>query len=165
MAIRLPTALGGTLRGSAKAEFRSILIPVNAEQGTIPWEMLDVASRLADERRGAIELLVFSLIPLSEDLNVEIPGIEGRLRRLVAQTETAAARCGIRVRWSHLRTRDAAATILSGTDRAHAELILLGATDTCRSDYRRVARDDLVRRVSAHAHVPVLFVRPSPDGA
>jgi hypothetical protein len=74
MAISLPTAIARRApRRGADAEFRSILIPVNADQELIPWEMVDVASRLAAERRGVIDLFVFSLIPLSEELDVEIP--------------------------------------------------------------------------------------------
>jgi nucleotide-binding universal stress UspA family protein len=166
MAISLPTALGRrTTRVASDAEFRSILIPVNADHDLIPWEIVDVASRLAAERRGAIELLVFSVIPLSEEMDVEIPEFESRLRRLVSQTQMAAGRYGIGVRWSHQRTRDAAATILSEARRSHAELILLGATDARRSDYRSLARDDAVRRVSAHAEIPVMFVRPAPEAA
>ena len=157
--------MASTSRVASDAEFRSILIPVNADHDLIPWEMVDVASRLAAERRGAIELLVFSVIPLSEELDVEIPHLESRLSRLVAQTQMAAGRYGIRVRWSHRRTRDAAATILSEADRSRAELILLGATDARRSDYRSLARDDAVRRVSAHAHIPVMFVRLAPEAA
>jgi nucleotide-binding universal stress UspA family protein len=166
MVISLPAAIRRRPSHAATdAEFRSILIPVNADQDLIPWEMVDVGCRLAAERRGAIELLVFSVIPLSEELDVEMPGLETRLRRLVSQTQTAAGRYGVRVRWSHLRTRDAAALILSVAGRAHAELILLGATDARRTGYRSLARDDAVRRVSAHASIPVMFVRPAPEAA
>ena len=68
MAISLPSAIVRRARSrrTADAEFRSILIPVSADQELVPWEMVDVASRLAAERGGVIELFVFSLIPLSE---------------------------------------------------------------------------------------------------
>lgn len=166
MAISLPAAIvRRTSRRTADAEFRSILIPVSADQELVPWEMVDVASRLAAERGGAIELFVFSLIPLSEDLDVEIPDLESRLRRLVARTTAMAGRYGIRVRWSHRRIRDAAAEILAEADRDGTELILLGATDARRVDYRGLARDTTARRVSAQARVPVMFVRPAPEAA
>ena len=166
MAISLPSAIvRRTSRRTADAEFRSILIPVSADQELVPWEMVDVASRLAAERGGVIELFVFSLIPLSEDLDVEIPDLESRLHRLVARTTAMAGRYGIRVRWSHRRIRDAAAEILDEADRDGTELILLGATDARRADYRSLARDATARRVSAQARVPVMFVRPAPEAA
>src|SRR4051794_3394507 len=92
-----------------EAKFRSILIPVNADQQLMPWEMVDVASRLAREGGGLIAFFVFSLTPLSEELDVETPALEARLRRLVARPPTLAGRYGIDVRWSHRRIRDAAA--------------------------------------------------------
>jgi nucleotide-binding universal stress UspA family protein len=166
MAISLPSAIvRRTSRRTADAEFRSILIPVSADQELVPWEMVDVASRLAAERGGVIELFVFSLIPLSEDMDVEIQDLESRLRRLVARTTAMAGRYGIRVRWSHRRIRDAAAEILAEADRDGTELILLGATDARRADYRSLARDTTARRVSAQARVPVMFVRPAPEAA
>jgi nucleotide-binding universal stress UspA family protein len=166
MAITLPAAIARRApRRTADAEFRSILIPVNADQEVVPWEMVDVASRLAAERGGVIELFVFSLIPLSEELDVEIPDLDNRLRRLVARTTTMAGRYGIGVRWSHRRIRDAAAEILAEADRDRTELILLGATDARRTGYRSLTRDTTARRVSAHARVPVMFVRPAPEAA
>jgi nucleotide-binding universal stress UspA family protein len=166
MAISLPAAIARrTSRRTGDAEFRSILIPVSADQELVPWEMVDVASRLAAERGGVIELFVFSLIPLSEDLDVEIPDLDSRLRRLVARTTAMAGRYGIRVRWSHRRIRDAAAEILAEADRDGTELILLRATDARRADYRSLARDTTARRVSAQAPVPVMFVRPAPEAA
>ncbi|MDX6494799.1 MAG: hypothetical protein QOE17_785 [Gaiellales bacterium] len=166
MVISLPAAIARrTSRRTADAEFRSILIPVSADQELLPWEMVDVASRLAAERAGVIELFVFSLIPLSEDLDVEIPDLESRLRRLVARTTAMAGRYGIRLRWSHRRIRDAAAEILAEADRDGTELILLGATDARRADCRSLARDTTARRVSAQARVPVMFVRPAPEAA
>jgi nucleotide-binding universal stress UspA family protein len=149
----------------ARATLRSILIPVNADTAQIPWEMVDVASRLAAERRAVIDLLAFSQVPLSEELDLEILGLEPRLRRLLAQTQALAARYGVRVRCTHLRTRDAAAAILQQADRDGSQLILLGATDGTGNGYRRLARDVTARRVAARSRVPVMFVRPSPEAA
>ena len=164
MAIPLPAAISRRApRRAADAEFRSILIPVNVDQELVPWEMVDVASRLAAERGGVIELFVFSLIPLSEELDVEIPDLDNRLRRLVARTTTMAGRYGIGVCWSHRRIRDAAAEILAEAERDGTELILLGATDARRTGYRGLILDTTARRVSAHARVPVMFVRPAQE--
>src|SRR5436190_24271641 len=166
MAISLPAAIAGRApRRGADAEFRSILIPVNADHELIPWEMVDVASQLATERGGVIDLFVFSLIPLSEELDVEIPDLDSRLRRLIARTTAMAGRYGITVHWSHRRIRDAAAAILAEAERDGTELILLGATDTRRTGYRGLVRDATARRVAAQAQVPVLFVRPAPEAA
>ncbi|MDX6547695.1 MAG: hypothetical protein QOG33_1245 [Gaiellales bacterium] len=150
-------------RRPADAKLQSILIPVDAGTSQIPWEMVDVASRLAAERHAVIDLLAFSQVPLSEELDVEIPGLEPRLRGLLAQTRRLAGGYGVRVRCTHLRTRDAAAAILQQADRDGSQLILLGATDGAGNGYRRLARDGTARRVAAESRVPVMFVRPSPE--
>jgi nucleotide-binding universal stress UspA family protein len=152
-------------RRPADAKLQSILIPVDASKSQIPWEMVDVASRLAAERRAVIDLLAFSRVPLSEELDLEIPGLEARLRGLLAQTQRLAAGYGVRVRCTHLRTRDAAAAILQQAERGGSQLILLGATDGAGTGYRRLARDGTARRVAAQSRVPVMFVRPSPEAA
>jgi nucleotide-binding universal stress UspA family protein len=149
----------------ADAKLHSILIPVSADTPQIPWEMVDVASRLAAERGAVIDLLAFSQVPLSEELDVEMPGLEARLRRLLARTQGLAAGYGVRVRCTHLRTRDPAAAILRQADRDGSQLILLGATDGAGGGYRRLARDGTARRVAAQSRVPVMFVQPSPEAA
>ncbi len=127
--------------------------------------MVDVAARLAAERRSVIDLLAFSPIPLSEEMDVDLPDIDSRLRGLSDQSGSWAARYGIAVRCRHERTRDPAATILEAADRGGAELILLGATDASDTTYRRLARDTTARRIAASARVPVMFVRPPRTGA
>ena len=56
--------------------FRSILIPVNTAQPELPCDMLDVAAYLATERRSSIVLLAFTEIPLWEEMDVELPGLD-----------------------------------------------------------------------------------------
>ena len=63
------------------AGFRSILIPVNTALPELPCDMLDVAARLAAERRSAIVLMAFTEIPLWEEMDVELPDLEDRCRR------------------------------------------------------------------------------------
>ena len=52
--------------------FNSILLPVNTAQPELPWDMLDLAARLATERRSAIVLLAFTEVPLWEEMDAEI---------------------------------------------------------------------------------------------
>jgi len=70
--------------------FRSILIPVNTAQPELPRDMLDVAAYLATERRSSIVLLTFTEIPLWEEMDVELPGLEGHVETMARQARAIA---------------------------------------------------------------------------
>ena len=61
-------------------EFRTILIPANTDLGDIPADAVEVAARLAAERRASVVLLAFTVIPLGEELDMELDDLE-RARR------------------------------------------------------------------------------------
>jgi basic amino acid/polyamine antiporter, APA family len=155
----LPTTVTGP---RFTIEFRSILIPVSSDQTDAPSYVLDVASRLAGESSAIIVLLVFTEIPRSEEMDVEIPDLEPRVNRLAAQAREIADQYGIRLHTTHLRTRDPADTILAEADRRRSQVILLSATGIRRASYRGVARDPVARRVTAEARTRVMFIQPEP---
>jgi amino acid transporter/nucleotide-binding universal stress UspA family protein len=146
-----------------EVEFRSILIPVNADQLRVPRDMIEVAAKLAAEQRAAIVLLIFLQIPLSEEIDVEIPDEEAVVSRLVEQARKVAAAYGIRVHATHLRTRDPAEAILAEARRRNAEIILLGATGRHRATFRGYARDAVTRQVVGESPVRVMFIQPEPS--
>ena len=83
--------------------FRSILIPVNTALGELPCDLLHLAARLAAERRASIELLTFTEIPLWEEMDVELPGLDRQVLEMAKQgrersPRATASACGWRRR-------------------------------------------------------------------
>jgi nucleotide-binding universal stress UspA family protein len=146
-------------RGPSGAVYASILIPVST--GAAPVELLEVAAGLAPSRRGTIVLLALSEIPLSEEMDVELPGLETSLRRLDRQARELAETWGVRVQVDHLRTRDQTAAILEEAARRRVDVILVGAGGARSGGClpRRVGQ-----RVVAEARSRVMFVQAAPAG-
>src|SRR6478736_1718456 len=115
--------------------FRSILIPVNTAQPELPCDMLDVAAYLATERRSSIVLLAFTEIPLWEEMDVELPGLDGHVEAMAKRARAIEAQ------------------------RRKAQLIVLGATGRSRTSHRALAHDVVTRRISDQARVPTMFIQ------
>jgi len=138
--------------------FRSILIPVNTAQGELPCDMFHLAARLATERRASIELLTFTEIPLWEEMDVELPGLDQQVLEMAKQARAVASRYGVGLRVAAPRTRNPAQTILAEARRRHADLIVLGATGRRRAP-AGVFGDDTARRVAHEAEAHTMFVQ------
>jgi nucleotide-binding universal stress UspA family protein len=141
--------------------FRSILIPVNTLQPELPADMIDVAAQLATERRASIVLLAFTEVPLGEEMDVEIDGLDQRVAEMAAQARALAARYGVGVHAVAPRTRQPTELILEEARRRRAELIVLGATGRTRASFKSVARDPTTRRLARDATLRTMFVQPS----
>jgi basic amino acid/polyamine antiporter, APA family len=141
-------------------EFQTILIPVNTDRSEIPTDVVEVAAQLAAERRASLVLLAFTQIPLDEEMDMEIDGLERSVERLAASGRSIGERYGIRVHTTHLRTRDPAESILTEATRRDSQVILLQATGLQRTALRRVAYDQTVRRIVAEAKQRVMIIRP-----
>jgi APA family basic amino acid/polyamine antiporter len=143
-----------------EAGFHTILIPANTAAPTIPADLLDVAAQLAAERRASLVLLAFTEIPLGEEMDLEIDGLDETVERLAAAGRAVAERYGIRVHTTHLRTRDPAEAILAEANRRDSQVILLRSTGLQRADLRQVTYDHAVRRIVSEARQRVMIVRP-----
>src|SRR3954469_4216176 len=93
--------------------FSSILLPVNTAQPELPWDMLDLAARLATERRSAIVLLAFTEVPLWEEMDVEFPDVDRRVHEMARQAHAIAGRYGVGVHVTAPRTRQPAELVLA----------------------------------------------------
>jgi APA family basic amino acid/polyamine antiporter len=131
-------------------EFQTILIPVNTDQADLPADVVEVAAHLAAERRPSLVLLAFTQIPLSEEMDIEIDDLEANVERLAGQARAIGEQYGIRVHTTHLRTRDAADSILAEATRRDSQVILLRATGL----------DRVARRIVAEAKQRVMIIQP-----
>jgi APA family basic amino acid/polyamine antiporter len=142
-----------------EVEFQTMLVPVNTADGNLPGDVVEVALQLAAERRAWLVVLAFTEIPLGEEMDMEIEGLDGCVERLAAGARAIGERYGIRVHTTHLRTRDAADTILAEAARRESQLILLRAAGRERTARRQVAYNHVVRRILAEATQRVMIVR------
>ena len=146
-----------------EVEFQTMLIPVNTRASGIPADLLDVAAQLAAERRASLVVLAFTEIPLGEEMDLEIDGLDEAVERLAAAGRGVGDRYDIRVLTTQIptaRTRDPAESILAEADRRDSQVILLRAAGLQHADVRRVAYDHAVRRIVAEARQRVMIVRP-----
>jgi nucleotide-binding universal stress UspA family protein len=146
------------------AGFRSILLPVNTAQPELPADMVDVAARLAAERRSSIVLMAFTEIPLWDEMDVELPGLDDHVQAMAAEARSIVMRYGVGVHVTAPRTRLASDLILREANRRKAELIVLGATGRTRATFHALLNDPTTRRVSEEAGVRTMFVH-APAGA
>lgn len=151
----------GTRAPRIAVEFRTILIPANTDLAEIPADAVEVAARLAAERRASVVLLAFTVIPLGEELDMELDDLGERVQRLATQARAIGEAYGIRVHVSHLRTRDPAESILSEAARRNSQVILLGAAGLQQRRFRRVTHDGAVRRIVAEAGQRVMIIQPA----
>jgi basic amino acid/polyamine antiporter, APA family len=143
-----------------EVEFQTMLIPVNTDRSEIPADVVEFAAQLAAERRASLVLLAFTQIPLDEEMDMEIDDLDRNVERLAASGRTIGERYGVRVHTTHLRTRDPAESILAEATRRDSQVILLRATGLGRTALRRVAYDQIVRRIVAEAKQRVMIIRP-----
>ncbi len=141
--------------------YQTMLIPVNTDQADIPADAVEVAASLAAERRASVVLLAFTEIPLGEELDIELDGLERRVEAMAARARTIGEAYGIRVHTTHLRTRDPAESILAEAARRNSQVILLGAAGLHHSRFRRIAYDMVVRRIVTEATQRVMIIQPA----
>ena len=151
----------GTPAPRISVEFRTILIPANTDLAEIPADAVEVAARLAAERRASVVLLAFTEIPLGEELDMELDDLEERVERMAVRARAIGEVYGVRVHVSHLRTRDPAEAILTEAARRNSQVILLGAAGLRRRRFRRVTHDSAVRRIVAEAGQRVMIIQPA----
>ena len=121
---RAPRGAAAQSGPGIEVEFQTMLIPVNTGASGIPADLLDVAAQLAAERRASLVVLAFTEIPLGEEMDLEIDGLDEAVERLAAAGRGVGDRYGVRVLTTHLRTRDPAESILAEADRRDSQVIL-----------------------------------------
>jgi nucleotide-binding universal stress UspA family protein len=148
-----------TPAATALEGYRSILVPVNTAQPELPADIVGVAARLAAERRSAIVLLAFTEIPLWEEMDVDMPGLDDHVQELAAAARAIALRHGVGIHITAPRTRTPADLILAESQRRGSQLIVLGATGHAHNGHEMPWRDAITRRVSEEARARTPFVQ------
>jgi APA family basic amino acid/polyamine antiporter len=124
--VRAPVQLGAAIA----LEYRNILVPIVA--GRESEEAVDVACRLAAERRATIVALRVIVVPLDLPLDAELPEEQRRADELLDQARSVGELYGVRVIGRIVRARNAGRAIVDEAARRHAEIVVLGAPRSAR---------------------------------
>jgi basic amino acid/polyamine antiporter, APA family len=119
--VRAPILLGP----AAALEYRNILVPV--ARGRETAEALDVACRLATERRARVAAVAVVEMPLELPLDAEMPGAEAAANDLLDHARTVGDSYGVDVVGRIVRDRRAGRTIVREAEQRNSEIVVMGA--------------------------------------
>jgi APA family basic amino acid/polyamine antiporter len=119
--VRAPVLLGAAIA----LEYRNILVPV--VEGRESEEAVEVACRLAGERRSTIVALRVIVVPLEQPIDVLLPEEEERANELLDQARAVGELYGVRVIGRIVRERQAGRAIVEEALRRQSEIVVLGA--------------------------------------
>ncbi|MHB8060219.1 MAG: amino acid permease [Gaiellaceae bacterium] len=138
--------------------YREILVPLVA--GEESDKALDVACRLATERRARVTVMSVLELPLDQRLDAVVPEEEAMLDDLLDDADAVGESYGVRVVERLARGRQAGPTIIEEAVRRGSEIIVLGATR--RSErMRKAVFGSTVEYVLKHAPCRVMVVSTS----
>jgi APA family basic amino acid/polyamine antiporter len=139
----------------AALEYRSILVPIAA--GYPSDEAMDVACRLAAERRATIVALTVIQVPLDLPLDAYLPEQVTEADEQLDEARAIADSYGVNVITRLIRARNAGRAVVDEAARRHAELIVMGGPRRVRLERgRRAIFGDTVDFVLKHAPCRVM---------
>jgi APA family basic amino acid/polyamine antiporter len=110
---------------AAALEYRNILVPVAPGRETD--EALDVACRLATERRARVVALAVIEVPLELPIDAEMPEAEAQAHKLLDHARTVGDSYGVDVIGRLVRDRSAGRAIVREAEQRNSEIIVMGA--------------------------------------
>src|SRR5262249_5803797 len=117
-------------------EYRNVLVPVVWRRES--EAAVDLAARLAVERRGSIVALTVIEVPLDLPLDARLPGnVEERANDLLDEARAIGDAYGVKVCGGTVGARRAGGAIVDEAERRNSEIIVMGAP---RRDARGGAR-------------------------
>jgi basic amino acid/polyamine antiporter, APA family len=159
--VRLPlreTARAPVVIGPAMAlEYRSILVPV--KPGRMSQEAVDMACRLATQRRATIVALAVVVIPLEMPIDSTLPEPEAEAYEVLDAAHAIGELYGVDVIERLVRDRSAGRAIVEEATRRGTEIIVMGAPRRDRP--RRTIFSDTVDYVLKHAPCRVMVAAGS----
>ncbi len=142
--------------GPAQAlEFRNVLVPV--APGYPSEEAMDLACRLAAERRATIVAVTVIEVPLELPLDAYLPEELAAADRELEEAHAIGELYGVRVIERIVRARNAGRAIVDEAARRNSEIIVMGGPRRVRLEAgRRVIFGDTVDFVLKHAPCRVM---------
>ena len=124
--VRAPIVLGP----AAALEYRNILVPTAPGRGT--EEALDVACRLATERRARVAAIAVVEVPLELPLDAAMADAEADANDLLDDARTVGDSYGVDVVGRLVRDRRAGRAIVREAEQRNSEIIVMGAPRAAR---------------------------------
>ena len=162
---RLKIPLAETVRApveyglAAALEFRSILVPIAS--GYASDEAMDVACRLAAERRASIVALTAIEVPLDLPLDAELPDDVREANEQLDEARAIGDSYGVTVIGRIARTRNIGRAIVDEAIRRNSEIIVMAGPRRVRLQRgRRQIFGDAVDFVLRHAPCRVMVATP-----
>ena len=145
--LRAPVIIGP----GAALEYRNILVPV--KPGRASEEAIDLACRLAAERRATIAAVSVIVVPLELPVDTRLEDEERRADEALDAASAIAELYGLDVNMRIVRDRNAGRAIVAEATTRHSEIIVMGAP---RSGRRGGVFSDTVDYVLKHAPCRVM---------
>jgi APA family basic amino acid/polyamine antiporter len=148
--VRAPVVLGP----AAALEYRNILVPLAPGRET--EEALDVACRLATERRARVVAIAVVEVPLDLPLDAAMPDAEREANELLDAARTVGDSYGVDVIGRLARDRRAGRAIVREANQRNSEIVVMGAPR--RRQARVPVFGGTTDYVLKHAHCRVMVV-------
>jgi len=149
--VRAPVLIGR----AAALEYRNIVVPL--APGGETGEALDVACRLATERRARVVAVAVVEIPLELPLDAAMPEAEAEANDLLDDARTVGDSYGVDVVARIVRDRRAGRAIVREAEQRAAEIIVMGSS---RRRARATVFGHTTDYVLKHAPCRVMVVAP-----
>jgi APA family basic amino acid/polyamine antiporter len=135
-------------------EYRNILVPI--APGYPSDEAMDVACRLAAERRGRVVAVSVVEVPLDKSLDALLPEEVAEANRQLDEARAIGESYGVDVIGRLVRARKAGRAIVDEADRRGSEIVVMGAPQRRRPTRRSAIFGDTVDFVLKHASTRVM---------
>ena len=156
--IRAPLPMGVSLA----LEYRSILVPMGRDRES--EEAVDLACRLAAERRATITALTVIEVPMELPLDADLPEAEHDAYELLDEAKAIGDTYGVRVQTRLIRARSFGRAIVDEAARRNSEIIIVGA-DRRNIGGRRAIFSEIVDFVLKNAPCRVMVAAAPPHAA
>ncbi|MDX6515864.1 MAG: basic amino acid/polyamine antiporter, family, partial [Gaiellaceae bacterium] len=140
----------------AALEYRNILVPM--APGPSSKEAIDVACRLASERRALVVAMVVLEVPLEYPLDARVPELEEHANNLLDEAQAVGDSYGVRVVPRLTRARSAASAIVEEAKSRGSEIVVMGTPRKERLRVRGAALGETVDFVLRNAPCRVMVV-------
>jgi APA family basic amino acid/polyamine antiporter len=148
--VRAPIVLGP----AAALEYRNILVPLAPGRET--EEALDVACRLATERRARVVAIAVVELPLDLPLDAAMPEAEDEANELLDAARTLGDSYGVDVIGRLARGRRAGRAIVREAEQRNSEIVVMGSPRRTRA--QGPVFGDTTDYVLKHSHCRVMVV-------
>jgi APA family basic amino acid/polyamine antiporter len=156
--IRAPLPMGVSLA----LEYRSILVPMGRDRES--EEAVDLACRLAAERRATITAITVIEVPMELPLDADMPEAEEDAYDLLDEAKAIGDTYGVRVQTRLIRGRSFGRAIVDEAARRNSEIIIVGA-DRRNIGGRKAIFSNIVDFVLKNAPCRVMVAAAPPHAA